>query len=238
MRAGINSGINPGAAIQPPVNFRMAIGKGNARRPVVKRSRPVNHLRGRGHGNRKRPIIDVVLVFIHEHPQIRWVGLQHVGKPAISPPRLVGQMMAGAVQPRPVHRRPDVRLGAHRLAHGIRPHMTAGIAWAFEDADGPSVVGSQQGLGEQGGVGGVGGIFHLALHPHVGAGVIRIGRQPAIGIVGIQVQGNHQLLAVVEAGNSLGLLLRGGKRGQQHRRQDGNDGNDHQQLDQSKPSVA
>jgi hypothetical protein len=48
------------------------------------------------------------------------------------------------------------------------------------------------------------------------------------------VGGQAKLLAIIGALSALGFLLRGGKGGQQHRRQDSNDGNDHQQFNQRK----
>jgi len=54
----------------------------------------------------------------------------------------------------------------------------------------------------------------------------------AIIVVGVHEPPQRYLLAVVHAVDALSLLFGPGQGGQQERRQDGNDGDDHQQFDQ------
>jgi hypothetical protein len=60
----------------------------------------------------------------------------------------------------------------------------------------------------------------------------------AIAVVGIHFAGHVQLAQVGKARGALGGHFRARKRGQQHRRQDCNDGDDHQQLNQGKSLFA
>ena len=57
-----------------------------------------------------------------------------------------------------------------------------------------------------------------------------------IVIVGEGVKAHADLLQVVRAGGTLSLQLGLAERGQQQRSEDGNDGDDNQQLDQSEPA--
>ena len=51
-------------------------------------------------------------------------------------------------------------------------------------------------------------------------------------ILGVENRPKTQLLKIIEATNPAGPLLGLGQRGQQHGRQDRNDGNHHQQFDE------
>ena len=57
-------------------------------------------------------------------------------------------------------------------------------------------------------------------------------------VVGIHDPGQCQLFVVVETGGAQRLLFGLGQRRQQQRRQDGNDGDDHQQLDEGEGQPA
>jgi hypothetical protein len=61
---------------------------------------------------------------------------------------------------------------------------------------------------------------------------------PAVVVGAIHRVTHTELAKVVPAGQGLRSDLRRGKRGQQHRRQNGNDGDDHQQLDQGEGPPA
>jgi hypothetical protein len=61
-------------------------------------------------------------------------------------------------------------------------------------------------------------------------------RQPAV-VIQIHAICQEDLLLVADALDGLGLGLRFGQGGQQQRRQDGNDGDDHQQFDQGETAV-
>ena len=56
-------------------------------------------------------------------------------------------------------------------------------------------------------------------------------------LVGIHVPGDQQLPGVVHALDGLASDFCLGKSGQQHRRQDRNDGNDDEQFDQGKSAI-
>ena len=69
-----------------------------------------------------------------------------------------------------------------------------------------------------------------------GAGLGLVRRQHAVAAVRILDGAQHDLLEVARAGNLTGLLARLRQRRQQHRRQDGDNRNDHEQLNQRESS--
>jgi len=80
----------------------------------------------------------------------------------------------------------------------------------------------------------VGGVpIEIAVGPGVEVGVARVGRRnlPVL-VIHVELPRHHQLLGVVEAHDAVALGLGLGQRRQEHARQDGDDGDDHQQFDQ------
>ena len=67
--------------------------------------------------------------------------------------------------------------------------------------------------------------------------VVRIGRKKVVIIGSVHRHSEHQLLALVQTHNPLRPLLAFGESRKQQRREDGNDRNDHQQLDESEAAV-
>ena len=61
--------------------------------------------------------------------------------------------------------------------------------------------------------------------------------QLVIVVISIKMQSQHDLFGTIHAINTLSLGFGLGKRRQQHRRQYGYDGNDNQQLNQSKSRI-
>ena len=62
--------------------------------------------------------------------------------------------------------------------------------------------------------------------------------QVTVIIPGIRDPGQHQLLAIVEAGDACCFALGLGQGGEEHASQDGDDRNDHQQFDERKSFFA
>jgi hypothetical protein len=56
-------------------------------------------------------------------------------------------------------------------------------------------------------------------------------------LVGVEQPGGCQLFEVVHAADALGFQLRFTQRGQQQARKDGNNGNDHQELDECESGL-
>ena len=67
--------------------------------------------------------------------------------------------------------------------------------------------------------------------------IIRIGREQVVVIAGVHCHREHQLFALVQAHNTLRPLLALGESREQQRREDGNDRNDHQQLNECEGSF-
>ena len=63
------------------------------------------------------------------------------------------------------------------------------------------------------------------------------GNQPAFVVVGVELPGQHQSAQIVHAGNAVRLGFGFAERGQEHAGQDGDDGNHHQQFDESEPGC-
>ena len=80
--------------------------------------------------------------------------------------------------------------------------------------------------------------MQVALDPVDPAGqVTEAAEQRVVVLVGVEQERERQLLRVVHAGDALALRLRLGEGRQEHARQDGDDGDDHQQLDQGETGT-
>ena len=62
-------------------------------------------------------------------------------------------------------------------------------------------------------------------------------RELSVVVIRVHTEGQPQLLQIIDADNPSPGFLRAGDRRQQHRRQNRNDADDHQQFDQSKRAL-
>ena len=127
---------------------------------------------------------------------------------------------------------------AHRdAAHPLRTGPAIGatlIGWTAVNFRGPSIGAQLRVLRiEQEldvGVVGCAAVVQPAAHPTSGL-VIFIRRKPGVIVVGIHLPRQHHLVQIVHAVSGLRAKPGLGQHGQKQGRQDGDDRNDHQQLD-------
>ena len=133
---------------------------------------------------------------------------------------------------------PDI-FAAHVAIHGVASDrydaangIGFGVGRAFIDFNG-LVVREEQTLLNQRGVGCLCGYGHFASDPRVrGCTVLRVWRQTVAIIIRIHEPADLQLFHVVRAVGLEPSRLGSGERGQEHGRQDGDDGDDDEQFDQ------
>ncbi len=182
-------------------------------------------------GDDEPGVLDAALVFVDEDGRPGRRRVLHLGQ----------RVPAGSI---PRGRR-VVHVGAHRDAPhpGDLPEVTnrRPVRRTLVDLRG-AVIGEQNpALDVRGGrVGprvsrdpGLGGGDPTLAPP---AGGRRVGRQVVVEIVDVQQPADLQLAVVAEAGDLGRLRLRARQRGKQHRGEDGDDRDDHQQLDQGEPA--
>lgn len=146
---------------------------------------------------------------------------------------------------------------AHGLTHGKRPrrrhgladpsrigtliHADAQVSWTMKHGDVAAKVRRQQAerrVFEQ-----IRIEFRRLAHARLAGtpvmagnrvAIVRVGREKVIKITHVHGEGDHDLLAIVQAISALGFLFALGQGRQQERGENANDGDHHQHLDQGK----
>ena len=72
----------------------------------------------------------------------------------------------------------------------------------------------------------------------VGQALVAVGRENIFVFVGVELHVVADLFEIVQTGNAQGFVFGAIQGGQQHRRQNGDDGNDHEQFDEREAELA
>ena len=219
------------------MNFRVAVGKRHAARAVVIARRHVHQAKAAGtpriepgHVHDEKAVVDAVFAFVGDHPNAGRSRILHVGT-------LAHHLVLILSVPCGVRIEPTV----HRNATHARIKPAAVLRHAFVRRAAPDgqclVVGPEKAVHQVDAIRVVRHgtrVVEPADHPGpLGIDFVEVVRRNFVGVVvGVQNPRQAQLVQIVEALNALGFGFRFRERGQQQRRQNRDDGDDHQKLDE------
>ncbi len=226
----------------PLVDFGMAIGEGKTTSAVVIVGRGIDpgvaalELRGEA-----ACIVDAVRMFIGIYPGLGGARIIQAG-------HFLGVIRVVAAGPGVgVITDTDVTGdGAGALGPATGPLLRADlhVRGAFEDVLGIGEVGGEVGVfgiqqKHRVGVMGAGGPIEPTCDPGTFGNTAAVagGGEAVLVVAEIHMAGEHELFGIVHAEDAFGLFFGFGKGGQQHACEDRDDGDNHEQLDQSKATA-